>query len=77
MNTQSRQGRGPGPGPTPPASGCWPATAARTRTGAAWTLSTYEFLSNTGMVIADGPVLLLGRNWPDLVVGLGTATVAA
>jgi Co/Zn/Cd efflux system component len=44
---------------------------------AAWTFSTNDFLSNFGALAAGGLVMLLGRAWPDLVVGLAIATVAA
>lgn len=44
---------------------------------AAWTFSINDFLSNFGIVAAGGLVLLLGRNWPDLIIGLAIAAVAA
>lgn len=44
---------------------------------AAWTFSVNDFLSNLGIVVAGALVYLLGRNWPDLVVGLAIAAVAA
>ncbi len=44
---------------------------------AAWTFSVTDFLSNLGIVVAGALVYLLGRNWPDLVVGLAIAAVAA
>jgi Co/Zn/Cd efflux system component len=44
---------------------------------AAWTFSINDFLANLGIVVAGVLVHLLGRNWPDLVVGLAIAGVAA
>lgn len=44
---------------------------------AAWTFSINDFLSNLGIVVAGVLVLLLGRTWPDLVIGLAIAVVAA
>lgn len=44
---------------------------------AAWTFSINDFLSNLGIVVAGVLVQLIGRNWPDLVVGLAIAGVAA
>ena len=43
----------------------------------AWTFSINDFLSNLGIVVAGVLVLLLGRTWPDLVIGLAIAVVAA
>lgn len=44
---------------------------------AAWTFSVNDFVSNLGIVVAGVAVLLLGRSWPDLVVGAAIAAVAA
>ena len=44
---------------------------------AAWTFSINDFLANLGIVVAVVLVHLLGRNWPDLVVGLAIAGIAA
>ena len=44
---------------------------------AAWTFSINDLLSNLGTVVAGVLVQLLGRSWPDLVVGLLVAGVAA
>ena len=35
-----------------------------------------SFISNGGILIAGALVLLLGTNWPDLLVGLATALIA-
>lgn len=43
---------------------------------AATTFSFNDFISNGGILIAGALVLLLGTNWPDLLVGLATAVVA-
>lgn len=43
---------------------------------AATTFSFNDFISNGGILIAGALVLWLGTNWPDLVVGLGTALIA-
>jgi Co/Zn/Cd efflux system component len=43
---------------------------------AAWTFSINDFLSNFGVVLAGVLVWLLGRSWPDLVVGVIVAVVA-
>ena len=43
---------------------------------AAWTFSINDFLSNFGIIVAGVLVWVLGRNWPDLVVGLIVAVVA-
>ncbi|MBA3894374.1 MAG: hypothetical protein H0X69_11885 [Gemmatimonadales bacterium] len=44
---------------------------------AAWTFSINDFLSNLSIVVAGVLVHLLRRNWPDLVVRLAIAGVAA
>lgn len=44
---------------------------------AAWTFSINDFLSNFGILVAAALVIALGRNWPDLVIGLAIAAVAA
>lgn len=44
---------------------------------AAWTFSVNDFLSNLGIVVSGVLVFVLGRSWPDLVVGLAIAAVAA
>ncbi|PNU05405.1 cation transporter [Novosphingobium guangzhouense] len=43
---------------------------------AATTFSFNDFVSNGGILIAGGLVFWLGSNWPDLLVGLGTAGIA-
>jgi cation diffusion facilitator family transporter len=43
---------------------------------AATTFSFNDFISNGGILVAGALVLWLGRNWPDLVVGLATALIA-
>ena len=43
---------------------------------AATTFSFNDFISNGGILVAGGLVLLLGTNWPDLLVGLATALIA-
>lgn len=43
---------------------------------AANTFSLNDFVSNGGILVAGGLVLWLGRNWPDLVVGIGVAGIA-
>lgn len=43
---------------------------------AATTFSFNDFISNGGILIAGALVLVLGQNWPDLVVGLATVLVA-
>lgn len=43
---------------------------------AATTFSFNDFISNGGILVAGGLVLLLGTNWPDLLVGLATAAIA-
>ncbi len=44
---------------------------------AAWTFSINDMLSNLGVLLAGLLVMWLGRAWPDLVVGLAIAAVAA
>lgn len=44
---------------------------------AAWTFSINDFLSNLGIVVAGVLVHLLGRSWPDLVIGIAIAGVTA
>ena len=44
---------------------------------AANTFSLNDFVSNTGILIAGGLVWWLGSNWPDLVVGVAVAGIAA
>ncbi len=44
---------------------------------AAWTFSINDLLSNVGVLIAGVLVAWLERPWPDLVVGLAIALVAA
>lgn len=44
---------------------------------AAWTFSINDMLSNLGVLLAGVLVMWLGRPWPDLVVGLAIAAVAA
>lgn len=43
---------------------------------AATTFSFNDFISNGGILMAGALVLWLGKNWPDLVVGLATALIA-
>jgi cation diffusion facilitator family transporter len=43
---------------------------------AATTFSFNDFISNGGILVAGLLVWWLGSNWPDLVVGLGTAVIA-
>lgn len=43
---------------------------------AAQTFSCNDFISNGGILVAGGLVLLLGQRWPDLVVGGAVALVA-
>jgi cobalt-zinc-cadmium efflux system protein len=43
---------------------------------AATTFSFNDFISNGGILVAGGLVLLLGTNWPDLLVGFATAAIA-
>jgi Co/Zn/Cd efflux system component len=44
---------------------------------AAETFSFNDFASNGGIIVAGGLVLWLGQSWPDLVVGVLVAAVAA
>ena len=44
---------------------------------AANTFSINDFISNGGILVAGGLVWWLGSNWPDLVVGIAVAGVAA
>ncbi|MBX9898189.1 MAG: cation transporter [Qipengyuania sp.] len=44
---------------------------------AAATFSFNDFISNGGIVIAGIAVLVTGANWPDLVVGIAVACIAA
>lgn len=44
---------------------------------AAWTFSINDMLSNLGALIAGALVMWLGRAWPDLVIGMAIAFVAA
>jgi Co/Zn/Cd efflux system component len=44
---------------------------------AANTFSLNDFASNGGILIAGGLVWWLGSNWPDLVVGVAVAGIAA
>ena len=44
---------------------------------AAWTFSVNDLFSNLGLLVAGILVAWLGRAWPDLVVGLVIALVAA
>lgn len=44
---------------------------------AAWTMSVNDFVSNFGIFVAGGLVLVLGANWPDLAVALCIAAMAA
>lgn len=44
---------------------------------AANTFSLNDFISNGGILVAGGLVWWLGSNWPDLVVGIAVAGVAA
>lgn len=43
---------------------------------AATTFSFNDFISNGGIILAGVLVLVLGSNWPDLIVGLSTALFA-
>ncbi|MGQ0589782.1 MAG: cation transporter [Sphingosinicella sp.] len=43
---------------------------------AATTFSFNDFVSNGGIVIGGIVVLWTGQNWPDLVVGIGVASIA-
>ena len=44
---------------------------------AAWTFSINDMLSNLGALVAGVLVMWLGRAWPDLVIGMAIAVVAA
>ncbi len=44
---------------------------------AAWTFSVNDMLSNLGALAAGVLVMWLGRAWPDLVIGMAIAFVAA
>lgn len=44
---------------------------------AAQTFSVNDFVSNAGILVAGGLVAWTGRAWPDLVVGVAVAAVAA
>ena len=44
---------------------------------AANTFSLNDFVANLGILIAGGLVAWLGSNWPDLVVGVAVAAIAA
>ena len=44
---------------------------------AAWTFSINDLIANLGVIAAGILVAVLGRAWPDLVVGLSIALVAA
>ena len=43
---------------------------------AAGTFSANDFVANGGIVLGGALVLLLGTNWPDLVVGIAVAGIA-
>ncbi len=43
---------------------------------AAWTMSINDFVSNIGIFVAGGLVMVFGGNWPDLVVALLIAAIA-
>ena len=43
---------------------------------AATTFSFNDFISNGGILVGGGLVLWTGQNWPDLVVGVGVASIA-
>lgn len=43
---------------------------------AAWTFSLNDFYSNAGILVAGALVLMLGSNWPDLVIGVVIALIA-
>ena len=43
---------------------------------AAGTFSANDFVTNGGIVLGGALVLLLGTNWPDLVVGIAVAGIA-
>lgn len=44
---------------------------------AATTFSFNDFISNGGIIVAGVVVLWTGSNWPDLIVGLAVAAIAA
>ena len=44
---------------------------------AANTFSLNDFISNGGILVAGALVWWLGSNWPDLVVGVAVASIAA
>jgi cobalt-zinc-cadmium efflux system protein len=44
---------------------------------AANTFSYNDFIANIGILVAGGLVAWLGSNWPDLVVGVAVAAIAA
>jgi cobalt-zinc-cadmium efflux system protein len=44
---------------------------------AATTFSFNDFMSNGGILIAGAVVMWTGKNWPDLVVAVAVATIAA
>lgn len=44
---------------------------------AARTFSANDFISNAGILVAGGLVYWLGQSWPDLVVGIMVALIAA
>lgn len=44
---------------------------------AAWTFSVNDMLSNLGALTAGVLVIWLGRAWPDLVIGMAIAFLAA
>lgn len=44
---------------------------------AAWTFSVNDLLSNFGLLVAGLLVALLDQSWPDLVIGLAIALIAA
>jgi Co/Zn/Cd efflux system component len=43
---------------------------------AAWTMSTNDFVSNIGILVAGGLVAYTGSNLPDLAIGLFVAAIA-
>ena len=43
---------------------------------AAWTFSLNDLFANLGILVAGLAVLLIGKNWPDLVVGVLIASIA-
>ena len=43
---------------------------------AATTFSFNDFISNGGILLGGGLVMLTGQNWPDLIVGVGVAAIA-